>query len=1578
MANAYPNPELELLNTKIKNSIDQTLENIGTDSVYERVLKSIEEKKLQKVETESTYERVLKRLEDKDIKVDAFSNERSYINALPETYKEKTLRYIDVFRDHPEIVHDYIKAIKEWGSEKDAKKAGSTAELLYPNKLLTKVLKDPEYEKDARRFFMIMNPMQGEKIYDLSLRADETGLLKQKEYEDKFSTKILGGVSDAYQGSVREVTKAVARLVDMGLNTQSLAYIEENWPEASKSESALRRTAEGLAEFGIDLWLGGKILKSFGWVAKRAAPGQTKQLVDKLSKTKAKKDKWGRVIEDPYGNIVQTSSIAKRLGFWTLPVKYGLGRTVTSDPDQTSFGEGFGLVTRADTSKMTNREKAVHDLKWKLAHGAEGTALIAGLTVALKGTLGAAGWTAKNVLGPPLKIAGDWVVNPIAKVAASRMTGIPQLVKGIKNAGGFITQKIPPLAQWQFFSIGAGPLRERIMGLADKFLMAPVRTRGQLTKEAKDIMRKGEDQVRNYRKNVDLDLKRIDSSIYKMLKTGFASRLFTQSSAVAGKQYWDDVIRFLRQELKRDQLPAELQAPAQNIRNLIESLSKKIEPYVKSEEVKEEIIKNLGKYLTTSYEIFQGSFKPSRAKIDAAQKYFVGLLQQTKGGKFFNVKEGAPLWVELNRQASRMVDDVLAYGRGVEGTTPLERLNAITALVTPANILVKKGKSLPTVIEELMGKVTDPRAIIVDTVTKQAQLISHLETHKQILKEGLRAGWIVKDPAEWMMGKLGITAPWVGRNLVPIKAITRPSQIDIGKLYQWGTKKDGGFYHTTPEIAGAIASDALMSDILISSTFASVYKPFLAAKTTAQLSKTVLSLMTQTRNFETAAFFSLLNGHIGSQASVLDAMKLTFGEVVGVGGKISPEVMKKKLTEYLKYGVTDSSVVAGEVEAVIGDIVSNRWASTDALFKYLINNPIFRKATEFYQASDNVWKAYGYEFTKSQLLPAIPRNGFTVANARKLGFRVEPNRTVDYTWKDLVSQQYREVFGKRWNPENADGTLKTYAESIKEISGQYIRNVYPNYGMVPNLVKNWRRFPVGNFVAFQSEIIRNLYNVGVYGTREITSSNPWLRQMGARRIMGLTGTMYGFGKGLGLMTGALTNIDEDFIIKYQRFFSPWYDKNSTLYPISKMERDKDGWPSWWTLNFSREQPFEAAQDAFATFVNGMFDPVDKSDRWYAERFFKSFFYDYDEKKKGGFTLLLEPFLTETILGEGLLDITPLDWGIPGARGGKDRRGKIIYDITNDDWDVILAKAAGHLVQTITPTTFVNMGKIMSAYEQEVDRAANRYNTTNEILKLFLGLGAKKENPRNSVTYVISDFSKRVREINNTFKRNAFEPQHLMDNPLNFIEEFEKLQKSMYREKSRVAEFLSLLEEMNIPYGQIRREFKDRQNFGNMTMGFLKRNAFDAAKLPPREMTAILPRLVIKLNNAYAKEIADGTRDAFTLNDIYPVQDLQGIIRKWMNVPLGLSDEELEEYFMGGKKLPDDKTSMIMPPMDITEQKQVASVKPQVPLNAANVSAEVIASKPDQNVVGSTGLTATETAWLSNEEKAMRLKQKGLA
>jgi hypothetical protein len=154
--------------------------------------------------------------------------------------------------------------------------------------------------------------------------------------------------------------------------------------------------------------------------------------------------------------------------------------------------------------------------------------------------------------------------------------------------------------------------------------------------------------------------------------------------------------------------------------------------------------------------------------------------------------------------------------------------------------------------------------------------------------------------------------------------------------------------------------------------------------------------------------------------------------------------------------------------------------------------------------------------------------------------------------------------------------------------------------------------------------------------------------------------------------------------------------------------------------------------------------------------------------------------------------------------------------------------------------------------------------------------------------------------------------------------------------------------------------------------------FDPANLPPIEFSSIYPGVLRRINNTTIYE-----NNPLELKDIYDIEELKQIKKRWFTVPLQLSDKQLDHYFKTGKILEEkivdtEDTSMILPAPEVSETKQVAEVKPQVPLNAANVSAEVIASKPDPNVVGSTGLTATETAWLSNEEKAMRLKQKGLA
>ena len=790
-------------------------------------------------------------------------------------------------------------------------------------------------------------------------------------------------------------------------------------------------------------------------------------------------------------------------------------------------------------------------------------------------------------------------------------------------------------------------------------------------------------------------------------------------------------------------------------------------------------------------------------------------------------------------------------------------------------------------------------------------------------------------------------------------------------MYTYRVGKETRQYLTTPEIAAELMGDALGTDFLLNS---SLYKSFLAAKTTAQLSKTVLSLMTQSRNFETAMFFSMLNGHIGRRASVLDAMKLTFGEVVGTG---QPEVMRRKLTEYLKYEVTDSSIVAQEVEMVMKDIISNKFTTTDQLFKFLLNNPVFRKATEFYQASDNVWKAYGYEFTKSQLFAAIPKLGLSVDRARKLGFDIAKGRgTKEFTWQELMATEFKNVFQRTWNPKNFDGTTKTWNEAVSEMSGQYIKNVYPNYGMVPRIVRNWRRLPMGNFVAFQSEIIRNIFNASSFALREMSSANPFIRQMGARRMLGTFMTLYGFQKGMNVATTAFTNIDEDFLKRYQRFISPEWAKNHTLYAISKMQADK----SFWTIDWSAEQPFESAIGAFSSMLDALFDPV-KTDEAMFKRFFHAFLYNPNEGRDGMFTYMLKSFMTDSIFNEALGDIwySPVMGDLPGARDGVTRSGKVIYDVKNDDLSMVLAKSVAHLVLAITPTTANNAIKISMALEGKTDKAGNVFNTYAEVFRAFLGIGARKQNPTNSIKYVVNDLSNRIQDTQRYFYRNANNLMKLVNDPNNIIEQFDLMQKHRYREMTRVHDFVKLLrDDLNYSNAEINKFMKGKQHFSLIVLNKLKRGIFTSANVPSTRRGDAFRNALETLKRNQPEKYKD-----LRLDDILPRNELNDIRRKWMNVPLGLSDKQLDHYFETGEILEEEvveteDTSMIMPSIDTTEQKQVASVKPQVPLNAANVSSEVIASKPDQNTVGSTGLTAAETAYLSNEEKAMKLKQTGRA
>ena len=124
--NTFPDKELEDKNLIIERKVNEIMSQINEKLDLESITKQADEKVEQINET-----LIEKGLIEPDL---LSSDERSYVNTLPADYKDNTLRYLDIFRDNPDVVKDYISVIQKYGSIKAAKEAGESNILLYPNK----------------------------------------------------------------------------------------------------------------------------------------------------------------------------------------------------------------------------------------------------------------------------------------------------------------------------------------------------------------------------------------------------------------------------------------------------------------------------------------------------------------------------------------------------------------------------------------------------------------------------------------------------------------------------------------------------------------------------------------------------------------------------------------------------------------------------------------------------------------------------------------------------------------------------------------------------------------------------------------------------------------------------------------------------------------------------------------------------------------------------------------------------------------------------------------------------------------------------------------------------------------------------------------------------------------------------------------------------------------------------------------------------------------------------------------------------------------------------------------------------
>ena len=1435
---------------------------------------------------------------------------KDFVQTLPADVQLDIDRYLNIFRNNPEPVIEFIDEYKDKGYSdyfKDSKNFTDIAD-----------------QKDLGRY-ADFNYLGGG-AYDALYRKDDAGdQARKKVMESKFVQLQLGPGHGLYTAA-RGTAELVASLSDLYLDTETLDNVQRALPEVDLTD-VYGDDAGGVAKFT-------SILTQYG-TGFALAQKIAKKLIGKATKNKLAQKTAQKLAKTKTG---QTGlNLAKFGGYWVLP---GFAAdTAVSATGQRSVGDVFGdeqgniLEQALATTKLESlegiqdpKEYAAAVLRNKLKFGAEGTAFLGALTLvgpSLKGTSKAIGLASTKVVGPTL--------TGMSKVLASEKTGLPQTFRAVsKGIDKALTKTgIPNSDLWKFSEYGLN-VKTSILRAIDQFAQN-FKSGGPFNVQTRNELKKLDGLNKSAKKSTDIFMKDLDRQMYKMAEAGFNDILFNSTTATNALRQWGKVLEYMRGNIKLEQLPKPLQSSSFAIRKLIDDYTTELSPILKTMNVKDDLIKNMGRYLHTSYEIFKNSkFRVDKETYQGGIDYFVKLL------KSFN-KDIAPS--ESKLQATALVNRILAIGRA-EGSTPAQRLKAIANAAqelkipkTTFNKFFSDEQYLPDAVAKLLGRVDDPKQIIMDTIVEMAHTANSAKAYREIAEFGMNK-FIFPNRQAYLdfARKNGIQSP---RDLVEIN-VSRPYNLDLNKIFRIGKQP----MLTLPEIAKAMKDNTLIMDTLLKLPF---MKSALAIKAGVQMNKTVLSLMTQMRNITTAAMFATANGHIGKGASVADNFRILFDDFTGKNK--DPQKLKEVLEEALENGAIDSSTIAQELEqlipelmgpAKIGGTTITQGKTSDQIIEQLFTRKgalgkVVNKAIESYQLGDNLWKLFGYNYVKSQLTPALKN-------------------------MDDVKKYFKEIYKYDFKPTRADGTKKTLSDAIKEIAGIEIRDTYPNYSMIPTIVQNVRKFPlVGNFVAFVSEMYRNSFQIVRGSLRKMQSTNPYVRQIGARQLIGFTTTV-GIATPVALESAQkMTGITEEMYQAYKNRFAPEYEKASDMMPVTEQQKDR----SWKASNLSYLVPYADVTAPFKAAMQTLAEgkDTDQSTALLFARSMKSFV------MRG-----IEAFVSPSIAAETAFELTPNE-----DLQFRTKAGGLIADMKNDpDW---FSKVLYHAYKKITPTTIKSAEEIIQAIGGDLSKSGVKRDLWDTVTKIFTGFSVQKQDPYQAMRFKIGGYSGDIANARRAFTNDIISAKNLQNDARlisrglpgeTFLKEYEKLQSNNYRIMSEVYKDIQALRILNFTEREIRDLISGRRALSKKDVANVMTGFFVSENIPNFKKDSAVRNAIKNINRELGTE--------YTVDDFVNRGELNKIRIKYMNIPLGLSDEEREEFLRSTPERKFDiKEPAIEKRMQLIEDQQ-SKAQPQVP--ASNFLPDPqIANMFAANVDPTTGLTQTETALYSPEEQiiAKRLR-----
>jgi len=267
-----------------------------------------------------------------------------------------------------------------------------------------------------------------------------------------------------------------------------------------------------------------------------------------------------------------------------------------------------------------------------------------------------------------------------------------------------------------------------------------------------------------------------------------------------------------------------------------------------------------------------------------------------------------------------------------------------------------------------------------------------------------------------------------------------------------------------------------------------------------------------------------------------------------------------------------------------------------------------------------------------------------------------------------------------------------------------------------------------------------------------------------------------------------------------------------------------------------------------------------------------------------------------------------------------------------------------------------------------------------VLKVFTGFSITKQDPYTSMRFKLGTYSGMLSDVSSAFQRdvnNATKLQkdaRLIQNGFKaetIKNEYETLQSNNYRVLSEVYKDVLALRTLNFTEPEIRELLSGRRALSDENVNMVMLGTYKAKNLPNfKENSAILNTI---------KNINRELGTNYTIDDFVDQIELGQIQQKYSTIPLGLSEDEREEFF---RSTIDRKIDVLEPKIEENikllekqlEGDQSSLPKPIKPA-APFLPDPQITNMFTANIDPISGLTQTESALLSPEEQiiAKRLR-----